>query len=258
MTDTLAICAIVKNEARYIREWIEFHLLVGVDRFFIYDNDSDDETLDVLRPYYNADLVQIIRWPGAAAQLPAYQHALRAWGRSVKWMAFLDADEFLFTIDGQPIPRLLDTYRTVVAAVGVCWAVYGTGGVRHPCHLVAESYNYRTNDRALNCHVKSIVRTSLALDRRPADPHHFPVAGDSIDELGRPLQGPFAITPTHDLIRINHYISKSVAEARAKMERRRADNDELRTMDLLAESLNEVYDPAILPWARELRQGHHL
>lgn len=248
----LAVCAIVKDEARYLREWIEFHRLVGVGQFFIYDNGSTDNLLEVLTPYYQANVVQIVHWPGECAQLTAYQHALATWGSGVKWMAFLDADEFLFTTHGEKLPTLLDEYRAI-AALGVCWAVYGTSGFTEPPSLVTESYNYRSGSVVLGRHVKSIVRCARATNRLPADPHHFYVDGDSIDEQQRLLQGPFALSPTRELVRINHYASKSVTEAKAKMKRRRADNGQLRTMDLLDDSLNEVYDPAILPWLRELR-----
>ena len=38
----LAICTIYRDNAPYFREWIEFHRLVGVERFFLYNNRSDD------------------------------------------------------------------------------------------------------------------------------------------------------------------------------------------------------------------------
>ena len=44
----LSFVAIVKNEAPYIVEWIEFHRLVGVDKFYIYDNESSENN------YYDA------------------------------------------------------------------------------------------------------------------------------------------------------------------------------------------------------------
>ena len=47
----LSLCAIVKNEAPYLPEWIEFYKLVGVEKFYIYDNDSTDNTKEVLKPY---------------------------------------------------------------------------------------------------------------------------------------------------------------------------------------------------------------
>lgn len=36
----LSICAIFKDEAPYLPEWIEFHRSVGVERFFLYDNSA--------------------------------------------------------------------------------------------------------------------------------------------------------------------------------------------------------------------------
>ena len=39
----VSICAIFKNEAKYLREWIEFHKIVGVEHFYLYNNFSTDD-----------------------------------------------------------------------------------------------------------------------------------------------------------------------------------------------------------------------
>ena len=44
----LAVCAIAKNEGAYFAEWIEWHLSQGVEKFYIYDNESTDNTREVL------------------------------------------------------------------------------------------------------------------------------------------------------------------------------------------------------------------
>ena len=43
----LAVVALVRNEARWLPEWIAYHALpaVGVDRFFLYDDGSHDESM---------------------------------------------------------------------------------------------------------------------------------------------------------------------------------------------------------------------
>ena len=46
----LAACTIYRDDADYLPEWIEFHRLVGVERFFLYDNGSTDDHLEVLAP----------------------------------------------------------------------------------------------------------------------------------------------------------------------------------------------------------------
>jgi radical SAM protein with 4Fe4S-binding SPASM domain len=56
---TLAICAIVRDEAPYIAEWVAFHRLIGISRFFIYDDRSEDETLSILSRMNRGDVLTI-------------------------------------------------------------------------------------------------------------------------------------------------------------------------------------------------------
>ena len=42
----LSICAIFKNEAKYLKEWIEYHRIFGVDHFYLYNIGSRDSFLD--------------------------------------------------------------------------------------------------------------------------------------------------------------------------------------------------------------------
>ena len=44
----LSFCSIFKNEAPYMKEWIEYHLLVGVDHFYLYNNNSTDKLIKTL------------------------------------------------------------------------------------------------------------------------------------------------------------------------------------------------------------------
>ena len=55
----LAACMTYSNHASYMREWIEFHRLVGFERFFLYDNGSTDDHASVLRPYVEEGVVVV-------------------------------------------------------------------------------------------------------------------------------------------------------------------------------------------------------
>ena len=35
---TVAVCAIFKNESVFLKEWLEYHLLIGVEHFYLYNN----------------------------------------------------------------------------------------------------------------------------------------------------------------------------------------------------------------------------
>ena len=47
----LGMCSMLRNEERWVRSWIEWHLMVGVDHFFILDDNSDDGTTAILEEY---------------------------------------------------------------------------------------------------------------------------------------------------------------------------------------------------------------
>lgn len=41
----------MKNEKPYLKEWLEYHLLQGVEHFYLCDNGSTDGTDAYLEPY---------------------------------------------------------------------------------------------------------------------------------------------------------------------------------------------------------------
>ena len=59
----LCACAVFQNEARFLKEWIEYHRLVGVEKFYLYNNNSTDAFNTVLYPYLNNGVVELIDWP---------------------------------------------------------------------------------------------------------------------------------------------------------------------------------------------------
>src|SRR5580700_200790 len=94
----LAICAVFINETPYLREWIEFHRLVGVEKFYLYQNRSEDDWQSVLQPSIDEGLVEVTDWPRRPPrQIQAYQHFINKHRGEPGWVAFLDCDEFLFS-----------------------------------------------------------------------------------------------------------------------------------------------------------------
>jgi hypothetical protein len=169
----IAICAIFQNEAPYLREWIEFHRMVGVKHFYLYDNLSDDGAVDVLAPYCRTGLVTLTPWPHSFeefSQAQAYNDCLARFGGDCRWLALIDIDEFLFSPECDDLRKVLRDYEEFPAVV-VNWQVYGSAGhVETPSGLVIENFLQRApTDWVRNRRLKSIV--DPARTTRVMNPH---------------------------------------------------------------------------------------
>jgi len=98
----LAVVAILKNEGPYLKEWLDYHLLAGVDHFYLYDNESPDNQAEVAKPYIEAGLVDYFPAPGKMMQHVVYNDAVKNFKFFCRYMTFIDGDEFIYpkTISG--------------------------------------------------------------------------------------------------------------------------------------------------------------
>ena len=92
----LAVVSILKNEAPYLKEWLDYHLAAGVDHFYLYDNDSPDNQSEVVAPYVAAGLVDYFPAPGKSMQHIVYTEAVKRCKFHCRYMAFIDGDEFIY------------------------------------------------------------------------------------------------------------------------------------------------------------------
>ena len=216
----LAVATLFRNEARHLEEWIEYHRLVGVEHFWLYDDASQDNWRDVLAPYLDAGVVEVAAWPVPGPphyseyQVDAQRDALRkACGRA-RWVALIDVDEFLLPQQEATVTACLDRHYADASAVYVNWRNFGTGGTylaregpilprltacAHPLH-------------PRNAVGKTIVRPEHVRLANLWYPHHVVLAPDTRyrDGDGRPIpqdsSGPVLDGKVHDrLIRLNHY-----------------------------------------------------
>lgn len=123
---SLSVCSIFKNEAPYLREWIEYHLIVGVEHFYLYNNNSEDNFEEVLRPYIEKGLVTLTDWPEYPGQVKAYRHWYDNYRFDSNWVALIDLDEFICPRSDNNINDFLKKYKYPVV-VGY-WRFFGTSG----------------------------------------------------------------------------------------------------------------------------------
>ncbi|MCB1107951.1 MAG: glycosyltransferase family 92 protein [Chlamydiia bacterium] len=142
----LAICAIFHNEAPFLKEWIDYHHdEMGINKFYLYNNNSTDDYLSVLAPYMKSGVVQLIDWPsieenaihgfGEFQQVPyqhgAYQHCAEKIKGQVDWIAMIDIDEYIVpNMSAQAFYKLLEKEKKEkTGSLKIYWKVFGTSNI---------------------------------------------------------------------------------------------------------------------------------
>ena len=258
----LAAVLITKNNARYLREWIEYHLLAGVDHFYIYDNDGTDNLQEVLKPYIDAKIVDCKKISGKSAQCAAYNDAVENYRFDCRYMAFIDDDEFILPRGTKSVKDVLAEVlekHPVAAGLTVNWHVFGAGRQTKAdySHNVMERFMYRTpdnfviGDNVMNSHVKTIANPRcIDLIFIP----HFAVYLEgkfAINSNGDFVPHSFDNSIPDDKIIINHYYTKSEEEYTVKVNRGRADATDInhRLEDFHATDIaSTIFDDSILKY----------
>lgn len=241
----LTVCAIAKNEGPYIKEWIEWHLSKGVEKFYIYDNESEDNTKDILSPYIENGIVEYTYFPGEKMQMAAYDHCINKHRLETHWMAFIDLDEFIVPIKDKIIPEFLERFKDF-AAVEINWLIYGSSGAKNkmPGTIMKRFKQHSFPDHPLNRHVKSIVNPRKVFAMIGCH-EAARISGKAADSHGNPIKQTFMHRlPQQDIIRINHYAVKSYEEFKAKQARGRATGKTKRREDeyFYRFDLNDISD----------------
>lgn len=219
----LSVCAIAKNEGPYFEEWIEWHLAHGVEKFYIYDNESTDDTKLILEPYIKRTVVDYKYWPGRKQQLAAYDDCLARHRFTSRWIAFIDLDEFIVPIKDKSIAEFLKRFE-FFAAVEINWLIYGSSGrqVKTPGTMMERFKCHSLPSHILNRHVKSVVNPCRVFNMVGSHEASI-ISGHTADSHGNSIIKNFRDRePQQDVIRINHYAVRSFEEFKEKQARGRA------------------------------------
>lgn len=123
----LSACAVVKNEGLYIKNWLDFHIKLGFEHFYIYNNGSTDQTTEILQPYIQKGLVTLTNWPERPGQITAYLHCCNTYKNESTWIGFFDIDEYLEQLSNVSLKDFLNKYPNI-PGLGIHWAIFGSGG----------------------------------------------------------------------------------------------------------------------------------
>lgn len=220
----LSLAAIVKNEDSYLEEWIAFHKAVGVEHFYLYDNNSTIPVSQTLKNI-NQDLITIINFPGRSMQMVSYNHCLKNFGHQSQWIGFLDLDELAFPTQELYLTEVLKKYSSYGGLVAN-WRIFGSNGhLNKPSGLLIDNYTKSTPaSHEQNRHIKSFVQPEF-VNSAGSNPHYFLYKKPyfAVNENFKTISNAFSDYSANHIL-INHYYNKSLQEFKQRASLGRADD----------------------------------
>jgi hypothetical protein len=166
----IKICAIARNEAPYLAQWIFHHSFLGVTDFEIWVNRSSDSSMRVLQAISDAGVANLefveaseafdaAQEVGENFQFQAYRQMFSKSADTFDYLMFLDLDEFLFTSGlNLSLPEFLETL-SLPDAVGFPWLIDNPGESQDLFRLPID---FRGG--VFDPHVKTVFKPQVASD----------------------------------------------------------------------------------------------
>lgn len=261
----ISVGTMFRNEAFFLKEWIDYHLMIGVEHFYMYNDSSTDNWEEIMKPYIDKGIVEVFPWFIAernmiwTMQLLAFQEIGKKYGKDTEWLTFIDIDEFILPIKNKSLLECLETHFTGSSAVYMSWLNFGTSSINiEPYDTILDKLKMSADKlHSRNASGKTIFKTACASDQNYKymwSPHFIPL-DDGIYFNGDG-HGPIPFNEQNSdilldgkhhgsLIRINHYCHRD-ENYFANVRYPRDGNKEL-TMEHY-ESFNKVINTEIIDY----------
>lgn len=133
----VAVFAMFQNEAEWLQEWIEYHRLIGVEHFYLYNNGSTDNYREILKPYLKSGLVELHHYSSIGKtqkefltiQYKLNMRAVEMAKYETKWLAIIDIDEFIVPLQTNSLKAVLKNYENY-GGLYVNWLMFGTSHIQ--------------------------------------------------------------------------------------------------------------------------------
>ncbi|XP_075485044.1 glycosyltransferase family 92 protein RCOM_0530710 [Primulina tabacum] len=212
------LCAstMVYNVAKFLKEWVFYHSKIGVEKFLLYDNGSDDDLGKVVEELVQEGFdVTTYLWLWPKTQESGFSHAALYASNCCKWMMYIDVDEFLYSPSWKNSSRPSESMLSSLVSTNSlglgqfeisCYEFGPSNQEVHPIMGVTQGYDCRLSHE--NRH-KSIVLLEAIDDYLLNVIHHFNLSfGFKSKKLST------------DYMVLNHYKYQAWPEFKAKFRRR--------------------------------------
>lgn len=228
---TCLVC-IAKDEDNYIEEWVNYHIKLGFDMIFIYENNW--------RCKLNHPKIVKIPFDGNTKQISAYNHFVETHRENFDWVGFIDVDEFLVLKKDKNVCEFFERFNHT-NGVAINWVIFGDNGL-----VEVEENEYSVLKRFTKRQLLPDIHIKSFINLKKVGHFHMSVHNPNVEISNQDFQlvrSPFCDKCSIEFAQINHYFCKTFEEFKEKVDRGRADIPQKRSYDDFHHlNFNEVED----------------
>jgi len=243
----VAIQTIARQEERYLKEWIEHHLNLGIDFIYIYDNNDEDGLDDFLKNVLTEDAcnkIEVIPWhePMELQQFAALEDCISKHKFDIKWLLTIDVDEFLAL--EMPLKDFLMEFEDA-SEIFLSWESFNANGqLYYEDKPVMERFTETFYCKDAGGQGKIFFRPTRLL--------HWGIhstsltKGKTVNVLHKEIVAPQPFANIYQKAWIKHYFTKSLEEWNDKIRRGCCDSFACRKYSLFFDAnpkMKKYYDP---------------
>jgi hypothetical protein len=232
MIKPVIIC-IAKHEQDYIVEFVRYHLHLGFDKIYLYDNEDIPVYAELLKEF--EDRVIVNHLPGKNySRLPQYEALQQfVWNYmqspEITHVAHIDIDEFIVLKKHENIKDFIKEYiydgenNVLCGGIGMNWRIFGSNGNKTKTNEALTMRFVKCEENG-NIHIKTLFHKQFYGYHN--NPHNIVVNNADYpikSTNGQVIYGPFNENIDFSVIQLNHYKCKTWEEFQYIRSRGRAD-----------------------------------
>lgn len=136
MNETVvAVCSMIKDEQNYLKEWIEYHLNIGISCIYLYEDDINNSSshANICKEYQNVYLdkftnMVVLNGRKVNKQCELWNAFISKYRNDIDYVAFIDIDEFIAFGNGYSLNDLIEDCDKRGATI-LPWKCYGANGL---------------------------------------------------------------------------------------------------------------------------------
>lgn len=233
-----AICAIIKDEHLFLKEWIDWHLCLGFDAIHLFEDKGSKSHEEICVKYNNVylrryeddeEIQEILSDQGSShRQLLLYTWFGDTYREQYDWVAFIDIDEFIVFKNEYNLQKLCKEFESY-SAVLMNWRMIGASGhIKRPTVPVMEAYTIVEDFLSQDM---GYLYKSLCNLNKWQGMEHLHLAKGSVNTNHKPDIHEIC----YDKVILNHYFTKSWEDWCDRIFKKGGTSNGHRTLDLFFE-----------------------